>query len=85
MSVPLTPAFERAVTERVRRGMYGSVEQVLHAMERALEQQELEAADNLEALRLAVSVGVEEGDRGELIYGDEVFARIRAARNATAV
>lgn len=84
MDISVTPDFERAVLERVRRGMYGSVQEVLEAMEDALEERELGAGDNVEALRLAISVGSEQIARGEFLDGEEAMAQLRAERPAAA-
>jgi antitoxin ParD1/3/4 len=78
MSLNIPPEFERAILERVASGAYETPEDVLKACLEALTLMEAELAENHEWLKREVQIGIDEGDRGELIPGDEALASIRS-------
>ncbi|HEX2205140.1 MAG TPA: hypothetical protein VHG91_17645 [Longimicrobium sp.] len=80
MSLPIPPDFERAVLERVRAGMYESVEEVLRACLEALEREEENRGMSTEDLRREIRRGREQLDRGESLPGDEAFRLLRERR-----
>lgn len=79
MNVSLTPELERFISELVEDGRYRSASEVVRAAVRLLQEREEERTAKLEALRQAVSVGVEELERGEGVPADEVFEEILEA------
>lgn len=85
MSLTLPPEFERAVRERVESGAYASADDVFAACLEALAQWEAEQEAKLEALRRDVDHATEQLRRGEGSPMDEVFERLRARLERSAV
>jgi antitoxin ParD1/3/4 len=77
MALNIPPEFERAVLDRVASGQYESTDDVLYACVSALEDFESRPHDDLERLRAALQIGIEQADRGELVPGEEAYSRIR--------
>ena len=77
MNVSLTPELERFVNQRLRSGMYGSASEVIRAGLRLLKEREKLVEARLAELRQEIAVGIEQADRGELVEGAELFAKLR--------
>ena len=60
-NVNLTPALDRFVASRVKRGRYENASEVIRAGLRALQQSENEDKAKLEALRAAIKEGFDSG------------------------
>jgi antitoxin ParD1/3/4 len=78
MDVTLTPELEQFVQERVASGKNDSASDVLLESLRLLQEREREEAEKLAWLRAAIDAGIASAERGELLSGEEVFARLRA-------
>jgi antitoxin ParD1/3/4 len=77
MHLSLTPELEHLVQEKVKSGRYLSASEVVQEALRLLEERDALRAQQLEDLRQAVAVGLEQLDRGEAIPGDQVFEELR--------
>jgi antitoxin ParD1/3/4 len=76
MNVSLTPELEQFVDSRVASGRYQSASEVVREALRLLERQELERRAALDEVRRKIGEGLEQARRGELLDGEEVFARL---------
>ncbi len=76
MNVSLTPELEAFVQEMVKGGQYVSASEVVRDALRLLEHQGQVRQAELDRLRAAVQVGLDQMERGEGLDGDEVFAEI---------
>ena len=85
MSLNVPPEFERAIRERVESGAYASEDAVFRACLEALEQWEAEQEAKLAALRADIDHATEQLRRGEGSPMEEVFARLRARLERSAV
>jgi len=74
--IRLTPEFEQAVWDRVDSGEYANTDEVLKACVDALAEHEARERET-EALRREVQLGLDQIERGQVMDGEEVFARIR--------
>jgi antitoxin ParD1/3/4 len=77
MNVSLTPELEDLIHKKVETGLYLSASEVVREALRLLEERDRLNAVKLEELRKAIQIGIEQADRGELLDGPEVFARVR--------
>lgn len=77
MNVSLTPELEQLVHEKVQSGRYLSASEVVREALRLLEERDRLREVRLEALREKIAVGIEQGDKGEVIDGEEVFRELR--------
>ena len=77
MNVTLTPEQEKFVAEEISRGHYQSAEEVIRQGLEFLRSHEEFIAQNLEALRKEIAIGIEAADRGELIDGELAFKKLR--------
>lgn len=77
MNVSLTPELEQFVHTKVKSGRYLSASEVVREALRLLEEREQVREMRIEALRKEIAIGIEQGDRGEVIDGDEVFRELR--------
>ena len=77
MNVSLTPELEQLVHEKVKSGRYLSASEVVREALRLLEERDRIREARLEALRGEIAVGIEQGDKGEVIDGEEVFRELR--------
>lgn len=73
MNVSLTPELAEFVKTRVSSGRYQSDSEVIRHGLRLLEEHEL----SLSALKMKISRGVKQADKGELVDGAEVFAKLK--------
>ncbi|MBW4665847.1 MAG: type II toxin-antitoxin system ParD family antitoxin [Cyanomargarita calcarea GSE-NOS-MK-12-04C] len=77
MNVSLTPELEQLVHEKVKSGRYLSASEVVREALRLLEERDRIREARLITLRSEIAVGIEQGDRGEVIDGEEVFRELR--------
>lgn len=76
MNVSLTPELESFVSKKVESGLYGSQSEVVREGLRLLMERDRMLEARLEELRGEVARGLDQAHRGELIPGEEVFARL---------
>lgn len=69
--VSLTPEMQRFVEEQVRSGRYASASAVMEAGLLLLQTEE-------EELRREIRVGLDQIEKGQVVDGEEAFARLRA-------
>ena len=81
MNVSLTRELEEFVQERVQSGRYHSASEVIREALRLLEEQDRVRELHFEKLRQDIAIGIAQAERGQIIGGERVFARLRA-RNA---
>ena len=77
MKVSLPADLAQFVTQLVESGRYHSPEEAVWAGLRLLQDQEGLRRLRLEEVRKEIAIGIEQADRGELIDGEDVFARLR--------
>ncbi len=77
MNVSLTPELEQLIHKKVESGLYLSASEVVREALRLLEERDRLNALKLEELRKEIQVGIDQADRGELLDGPEVFAKLR--------
>ncbi len=77
MNVILTPELERLVQEKVASGLYDSQSEVVREALRLLAKQDRLRQVHLERLRKALTEGLQQADRGQLLDGDTVVEEIR--------
>lgn len=87
MHIELTqPELERFIQEQVKQGRFSSAEEVVHGALELLRANKPLPAGELEELRAAIAIGIEQADRGDLAPFDpeqslaEVERRIAAER-----
>jgi antitoxin ParD1/3/4 len=77
MNVSLTPELEQLVHEKVKTGRYLSASEVVREALRLLEERDKVRETRLAALRSEIAIGIKQGDKGEVIDGEEVFRELR--------
>ena len=77
LNVALSPDQERFIQDRISAGRFITPEQMIAEGLRLLEEKELLRQQAMDDLRREIQLGTDEADRGELVDGSEVFARIR--------
>ncbi len=77
MNVSLTPQLESFIATKVESGLYGSQSEVVREGLRLLVERDRMVEARLDELRGEVAEGLQQARKGELIPGDDVFARIR--------
>ena len=77
-TLSFTPELAEFVDARVKSGRYQSVSEVVRAGLRLLQDRELQ----YEQQRAAIALGAKQLDRGEVIDGQEFFARLQAKHNS---
>ncbi len=77
MNVSLTPELEQLIHKKVESGLYLSASEVVREALRLLEERDRLNALKLEELRKEIQIGIDQADRGELLDGPEVFAKLR--------
>jgi antitoxin ParD1/3/4 len=77
MNVSLTPELEKYVQNKVESGRYTSASEVVREALRLLEQKEQEREQALKEFQAKLDEGLAELEAGDLMDGEEVFARIR--------
>jgi antitoxin ParD1/3/4 len=73
MNISLTPELAEFVKSRVASGRYQSDSEVVRHGLRLLEEHELALAE----LRKKIAKGIDQADRGELLDGQAVFAKLK--------
>jgi len=76
MNVTLTPEQEKFVSEQVNQGHYHSAEEIVQQGLELLRTQEKFIQENLVQLRNEIGIGISAAEKGELIDGEEFFARL---------
>jgi antitoxin ParD1/3/4 len=77
MNVSLTPQLESFITTKVESGLYGSQSEVVREGLRLLVERDRVVEARLNELRGEIAEGLQQARNGELIPGDEVFARFQ--------
>lgn len=77
MNVSLTPELEAYISAKVDTGLYGSQSEVVREGLRLLMERDRLVEARLQEIRDEVQEGLEEARDGDLLPGEEVFARIR--------
>lgn len=77
LNIFLPPELEQFVAQEVENGAYHTPSEVIRDGLLLLKEREEIRRLRLEELRKQIAVGIEQADRGELIDGAEVFARLR--------
>ena len=73
MNITLSPKQAKLVSEKVQRGEYQSVNELIsHALEALTEREQ-----SLKDIREKIDRGFEQSERGELVSGKDVFAELR--------
>lgn len=78
MNVSLTPHLEAFVKGKLASGRYHSASEVIREALRLLDEQSRLRELRLDQLRQDIAVGIAQADRGEVIDGAKVFAKLRA-------
>ena len=78
MNVSLSPELEELINIKVASGRYSSPGEVIREGLRLLQEQDELYRIRFDELKREIDIGLAEAERGELIAGDEVFARIKA-------
>ena len=76
MSISLTPELEELIQNQVASGKYSSIEEVIIAGIKLLEEREKIYQGRFEELKREIMVGVEASERGEVIDGEVVFHQL---------
>jgi len=76
MNVNLGPTLDKFVAEMLRTGLYQSQSEILREALRLLKEREQAKKSELARLRREIALGTEQAERGELIDGEAVFARL---------
>ena len=77
MNVSLTPELEQLIHTKVESGLYLSASEVVREALRLPEERDRVNMMKLEELRRAIQIGIDQADRGELLDGPEVIAKLR--------
>lgn len=77
MSLSLTPELEQLIHDKVKSGRYLSPSEVVAAGLRLLEERESLYQAKLAELQEKIDEGIAAGDRGEVVDGETVFAKLR--------
>lgn len=77
MNVSLTPELEKYVQEKVETGRYTSASEVVREALRLLEQKDQDRERAVKAFQAQLDQGLAQADAGDLVDGEEVFAKIR--------
>lgn len=76
MNVSLTPALEKFVQNKVKKGGYQSASEVVREALRVMGEAEKMEAIERASIRRKIELGYQQAVRGELLDGDEVFDAI---------
>ena len=82
MNVSLTPELEAYVTSKVEEGLYRTNSEVVRQGLRLLMERDRLMDSRIEELRAAVSEGLDQARKGDLIPGDMVAARFDARKKS---
>jgi len=81
MNIELTPELEQIIQQQVDSGQYKSIDEVIYAGVKLLDQVEKTYQGRYEELRQEVLQGIEASDRGEVIDSQVVFRNLQAKLN----
>jgi antitoxin ParD1/3/4 len=81
MNIELTPELEQIIQQQVDSGHYKSVDEVIYAGIKLLDQVEKTYQGRYEELRQEVLRGIEASNRGEVIDRKVVFQNLQAKLN----
>jgi antitoxin ParD1/3/4 len=76
-NVSLTKELEEFVSKKLRSGRYSSASEVIREGLRLLDREDEIRELQKEELRAAIAQGARQLDRGEMLPGREVFAKVR--------
>ena len=82
MNVLLTPELESFIESTVSTGRYHSASEVVQEALRLLEERERLRASQIAEFRAEMDDRMAATDRGEVVDGEEAFARLRAKAEA---
>lgn len=77
MNISLKPEYEQFIQAQIQSGRYATVDEVIGAAFKLLEQKELDYTRWLEETRQKVAVGIEQINRGEVLDGEVVMAQLQ--------
>ncbi len=77
MNVPLTPDCEELIQKKVESGLYLSAGEVIREALHLLDERDRFHEFQLEDLRKAIQIGLDQADRGEIVDGPLAFEKIR--------
>ncbi|MBY0505183.1 MAG: type II toxin-antitoxin system ParD family antitoxin [Bryobacteraceae bacterium] len=77
VNISITPELDAFLQGRVQSGRYQTTSEVVREALRLLERHERERDEAFLQLKTKLQRGAEEGERGELLDGDEVFDELR--------
>ena len=77
LNISLTPAAQTFIQEQLDRGKYRSIDEILLAGLELLAAKDTVEKDRYKQLRHDIEIGLAEAERGELVDGVELFARLR--------
>jgi antitoxin ParD1/3/4 len=77
MNVSLSSEIKQFIESQVESGKYTSVEEVIVAGIRLLEERENIYKGRFEELKREIAIGVEASQRGDVIDGEKVFSRLQ--------
>ncbi|MFP4133416.1 MAG: type II toxin-antitoxin system ParD family antitoxin [Cyanobacteriota bacterium] len=81
MKIELTPELEQIIQQQVDSGHYKSVDEVIYAGVKLLDQLEKTYQGRYEEIRQEVLQGIEASNRGEVIDSKVVFQNLQAKLN----
>lgn len=76
MNVSLTPELEQFIQSQLESGKFTSVDEVIAAGIKLLEERERIYKGRFEELRKEIMIGIEASERGEVVDGEIVFAEL---------
>lgn len=84
MHISLTDRLEAWVRSKVESGLYNNASEVIREALRTQMRAESTQAEDLEALRAQIDIGLQQAERGELLDWsmDDIKSRLRQERNA---
>lgn len=77
MNISLTPELEKIVQDKVNSGLYGNASEVIRAGLRLLVEEEQLRQSRFDQLVKDIKIGFEQSEKGEIVSGPEVFAKIK--------
>jgi antitoxin ParD1/3/4 len=82
MTIHLKPELEALIKEDVERGPYQSADEYVAQAVQMLHAQEQWLADNRADIAAKIEVGFAQAERGELVDGEEAWARLNERKQA---
>ncbi len=77
MNISFTPELEQFIQSQVSSGKYDSIEEVIVAGIKLLEERECIYQGRFAQLQREIAIGVEASERGEVIDGEVVFHQLQ--------